>query len=84
MSELKVVSDDDLRAERGMFRPVVMIDSECYRIGADTEDYNMAVLMCAMESRGINPVQVYDDQGRPCLTGGVEEIEFHQGEISTS
>jgi hypothetical protein len=67
MPDLRVISEDDLKAEPGMFRPVIMIDSEYYRIGNDTPDYNIALLMCGLESRNIHPVQIFDDCGRSQL-----------------
>jgi hypothetical protein len=70
MQQLRRLSNDELRASQGKFRAVVIVDSEHHQIGEDVDDRSIALALCADAGGDMNPVQIFDDQGREQLDNG--------------
>jgi len=65
--KLRVIADKECVAEKGKFRPVIIIDSEMYRIGEDAGSLKDAFELLKSAEKGSGmPVAIFDDSGRQC------------------
>ncbi len=58
------------KASPGKFRACVMIDSCVYQIGEDTSDRMDALGYCEEYSNEMQPIQIFDDQGKAHVVNG--------------
>jgi len=61
---IKDISLSQMKAEKGKFRAVVILDSEPYQIANDVDSIEEAKRLCRYYENDMQPVGVYDDQGK--------------------
>ena len=77
MSEkLQALGLSGLIAPEGMFRSVIFIDSEPYKIGEDIDDVEEAKRKCISHQQPVTFIQVYDEKGRSRLKPTYKKFEF--------
>ena len=77
MSEkMQALGLSELIAPEGMFRSVIFIDSEPYKIGEDIDDIEEAKRKCVSHQQPVTFIQVYDEKGRSRLKPTYKKFEF--------